>query len=172
MPRWTSLERVQQDFNAQGAAKISLADLIVLGGSAAVEQAAKNAGVEVSVPFRPGRTDASQEQTDVESFAALEPRADGFRNYLRDGEKLQPETLLLDRAYLLNLTAPEMTVLVGGMRALGTNVDGAKHGVLTDRPGDADERLLRQPAGSRHGVEDLGVDRERLRDPRRSRAAT
>jgi catalase-peroxidase len=129
------LERVQQDFNAQGGAKISLADLIVLGGCAAVEQAAKNAGVEVTVPFRPGRTDASQEQTDVESFAALEPRADGFRNYLRDGEKLQPETLLLDRAYLLNLTAPEMTVLVGGMRALGTNVGGAQHGVLTDRPG-------------------------------------
>ena len=128
------LERVQQDFNAQGGAKISLADLIVLGGCAAVEQAAKNAGVEVSVPFRPGRTDASQEQTDVESFAALEPRADGFRNYLRDGEKLQPETLLLERAYLLNLTAPEMTVLVGGMRALGTNVGGAQHGVLTDRP--------------------------------------
>ncbi len=128
------LERVQQDFNAQGGAKISLADLIVLGGCAAVEQAAKNAGVEVTVPFRPGRTDASQEQTDVESFAALEPRADGFRNYLRDGEKLQPETLLLDRAYLLNLTGPEMTVLVGGMRALGTNVGGAQHGVLTDRP--------------------------------------
>ncbi len=128
------LERVQQDFNAQGGAKISLADLIVLGGCAAVEQAAKNAGVEVTVPFRPGRTDASQEQTDVESFSALEPRADGFRNYLRDGEKLQPETLLLDRAYLLNLTAPEMTVLVGGMRALGTNVGGAQHGVLTDRP--------------------------------------
>ncbi len=115
-------------------AKISLADLIVLGGSAAVEQAAKNAGVEVSVPFRPGRTDASQEQTDVEAFAALEPRADGFRNYLRDGEKLQPETLLLERAYLLNLTPPEMTVLVGGLRALGTNLAGSKHGVLTDRP--------------------------------------
>ncbi len=128
------LERIQQDFNAQGGAKISLADLIVLGGCAAVEQAAENAGVEVTMPFRPGRTDASQEQTDVESFAALEPRADGFRNYLRDGEKLQPETLLLERAYLLNLTAPEMTVLVGGMRALGTNVGGAKHGVFTERP--------------------------------------
>ncbi|MDQ4054274.1 MAG: catalase-peroxidase, partial [Actinomycetota bacterium] len=128
------LQRVQQDFNAEGAAKISLADLIVLGGCAAVEQAARNAGVQVTVPFRPGRTDASQEQTDVESFAALEPRADGFRNYLRDGEKLPPETLLLERAYLLNLTAPEMTVLVGGMRALGTSVGGAKHGVLTERP--------------------------------------
>ena len=127
------LERVQQEFNGQGGAQISLADLIVLGGCAAVEQAAKNAGVEVTVPFRPGRTDATQEQTDVESFAVLEPRADGFRNYLRAGEKLQPETLLLDRAYMLNLTAPEMTVLVGGMRALGTNVGGAQHGVLTDR---------------------------------------
>ncbi|HWM74596.1 MAG TPA: peroxidase family protein, partial [Nocardioides sp.] len=128
-----TLERVQQEFNGQGGKKISLADLIVLGGCAAVEQAAKNAGVEVTVPFRPGRTDATQEQTDVDSFAVLEPRADGFRNYLRAGEKQQPETLLLDRAYMLNLTAPEMTVLVGGMRALGTNVGGAQHGVLTDR---------------------------------------
>jgi catalase-peroxidase len=127
-----TLEQVQQEFNAQGGKQISLADLIVLGGCAAVEQAARNAGVEVTVPFRPGRTDATQEQTDVDSFAVLEPRADGFRNYLRDGEKLQPETLLLDRAYMLNLTAPEMTVLVGGMRALGTNVGGARHGVLTD----------------------------------------
>ena len=127
------LERVQQDFNAQGGKKISLADLIVLGGCAAVEQAAKNAGVEITVPFRPGRTDATQEQTDVDSFAMLEPRADGFRNYLRAGEKQQPETLLLDRAYMLNLTAPEMTVLVGGMRALGANVGGAQHGILTDR---------------------------------------
>ncbi len=128
-----TLERVQQEFNGQGGAKISLADLIVLGGCAAVEQAAKNAGFDVTVPFRPGRTDATQEQTDVDSFAVLEPRADGFRNYLQAGEKLQPETLLLDRAYLLNLTAPEMTVLVGGMRALGTNVGGAAHGVLTDK---------------------------------------
>ncbi len=127
------LERVQQDFNAQGGKKISLADLIVLGGCAAVEQAAKNAGVAITVPFRPGRTDATQEQTDVDSFAMLEPRADGFRNYLRAGEKQQPETLLLDRAYMLNLTAPEMTVLVGGMRALGANVGGAQHGILTDR---------------------------------------
>jgi catalase-peroxidase len=127
------LERVQQDFNSQGGAQVSLADLIVLGGCAAVEQAARNAGTEVTVPFRPGRTDATQEQTDVESFAVLEPRADGFRNYLREGEKLAPETLLLDRAYMLNLTAPEMTVLLGGMRALGTNVGGAAHGVLSDR---------------------------------------
>ena len=127
-----TLERIQQEFNS-GAKKVSLADLIVLGGCAAVEQAAKNAGHDVTVPFRPGRTDATQEQTDADSFAVLEPRADGFRNYLRPGEKLQPETLLLERSYLLNLTAPEMTVLVGGMRALGTNADGAAHGVLTDR---------------------------------------
>jgi catalase-peroxidase len=131
------LEQVQQDFNAaqSGAKKISLADLIVLGGCAAVEQAARDAGHDITVPFHPGRTDASQEQTDVDSFAVLEPQADGFRNYLQEGVKLQPETLLLDRAYMLNLTAPEMTVLVGGMRALGTNADGAAHGVLTDRPG-------------------------------------
>ncbi len=113
---------------------MSLADLIVLGGCAAVEQAAKNAGHDVTVPFAPGRTDASQEQTDVESFAVLEPKADGFRNYLRAGEKLQAETLLLDRANLLTLTAPEMTVLVGGMRALNANVGQARHGVFTDRP--------------------------------------
>ncbi len=130
------LEQVQQDFNAgqSGDVRVSLADLIVLGGCAAVEQAARNAGTEVTVPFRPGRTDATQEQTDVESFAVLEPRAEGFRNYLRAGEKLSPETLLLDRAYMLNLTATEMTVLVGGMRALGTNFGGSSHGVLTDRP--------------------------------------
>jgi catalase-peroxidase len=131
------LERVQQEFNSgqSGAKQVSLADVIVLGGCAAVEQAARNAGHDVTVPFRPGRTDASQEQTDVESFAVLEPRADGFRNYLRDGVKLQPETLLVDRAYMLNLTAPEMTVLVGGLRSLGANVGGAAHGVFTDRVG-------------------------------------
>jgi catalase-peroxidase len=132
-----ALEQVQQDFNSaqSGGKKVSLADLIVLGGAAAVEQAAKNAGHEVTVPFAPGRTDASQEQTDVESFAVLEPTADGFRNYLRPGEKLSPETLLLDRANMLTLTAPEMTVLVGGMRALNANFGQAAHGVLTDRPG-------------------------------------
>lgn len=131
-----TLERIRQDFNdAQtGGVRVSLADLIVLGGCAAVERAAKDAGYDVAVPFAPGRTDASQEQTDVESFAVLEPRADGFRNYLRAGEKLSPETLLLDRANLLNLTAPEMTVLVGGMRALDTNVGRSPHGVLTRRP--------------------------------------
>jgi catalase-peroxidase len=107
---------------------VSLADLIVLAGCAAVEQAAKNAGHDITVPFAPGRTDASQEQTDVESFAVLEPAGDGFRNYISAGDKLPPEQRLLDRANLLTLTAPEMTVLIGGMRALGTNHGGAKHG--------------------------------------------
>jgi catalase-peroxidase len=107
----------------------------VLGGCAAVEQAARDAGVEITVPFAPGRTDASQEQTDVESFTVMEPKYDGFRNYLRPGEKLPPEHLLVDRAYMLNLTPPEMTVLVGGMRALGANYRGTRHGVFTDRPG-------------------------------------
>jgi catalase-peroxidase len=132
-----TLEQVQQEFNGahSGGKRVSLADLIVLGGCAGVEKAARDAGVEVTVPFKPGRTDASQEQTDVEAFAVLEPRADGFRNYLRAGEKLPPETLLLDRAYMLGLSAPETTVLVGGMRALGANVGGAQHGVFTDRPG-------------------------------------
>ncbi|MET9650762.1 catalase/peroxidase HPI [Streptomyces sp. JL2001] len=131
-----TLEQIQQDFNGSqsGGTRISLADLIVLGGCAAVEQAAKNAGHPVTVPFAPGRTDASQEQTDVDTFAVLEPRADGFRNYLRPGEKLSPETLLLDRAALLTLTAPEMTVLTGGMRALNANFGGSAHGVFTDRP--------------------------------------
>lgn len=130
-----TLEGIRSEFNGAGGAQISLADLIVLAGSAAVEKAAKDAGTEVTVTFRPGRTDATQEQTDVDSFAVLEPRADGFRNYLRAGEKLQPETLLVDRAYMLDLSAPEMTVLVGGLRSLGANVGGAQHGVLTDRPG-------------------------------------
>lgn len=130
-----TLEGIQRDFNARGGAQVSLADLIVLAGSAAVERAARDAGVDVTVPFQAGRTDASQEQTDTDSFRVLEPRADGFRNYLRPGEKTQPEVLLVDRAYMLNLTAPEMTVLVGGLRSLGANVGGAQHGVLTDRPG-------------------------------------
>ncbi|GAB2756167.1 catalase/peroxidase HPI [Terrabacter koreensis] len=129
------LEGIQKEFNEAGGAQVSLADLIVLAGSAAVEKAARDAGVEVTVPFHAGRTDATQEQTDAESFAVLEPRADGFRNYLRPGVKLQPEVLLVDRAYMLGLTAPEMTVLVGGLRALGNNVGGTAHGVLTDRPG-------------------------------------
>ncbi len=132
-----TLEGIQQDFNASqsGAKRVSLADLIVLAGAAAVEKAAKDAGQDVTVPFAPGRADASQEQTDVEAFAVLEPRADGFRNYLRPGEKTPPETLLLDRANMLELTAPEMTVLVGGLRALGANVGRSDLGVLTDRPG-------------------------------------
>jgi catalase-peroxidase len=125
-----ALEKVQQE----SAKKVSLADVIVLGGCAAVEQAAKNAGHDVTVPFAPGRTDASQEHTDVESFAVLEPAADAFRNYLRAGEKLSPETLMLERANLLTLTAPEMTVLIGGMRTLNANFGNTTHGVFTDRP--------------------------------------
>jgi len=131
-----ALEKVQQDFNRSqaGGKRVSLADLIVLGGCAAVEQAAKNGGYNITVPFAPGRTDASQEQTDAESFAVLEPIADGFRNYFRAGERLSPETLLLERAYMLTLTAPQMTVLIGGLRALNANVGGSAHGVFTDRP--------------------------------------
>ncbi|QTE02419.1 Catalase-peroxidase [Streptomyces cyanogenus] len=132
-----TLERIQRDFNDSqaGGTRVSLADLIVLGGCAAVEQAARNAGYDVTVPFAPGRTDASQEQTDVASFAVLEPKADAFRNHLPAGEKLSPETLMLDRANLLTLTAPEMTVLIGGMRALNTGFKGSAHGVFTHRPG-------------------------------------
>jgi catalase-peroxidase len=131
----STLEKIQQDFNGRsGRTKVSLADLIVLAGSTAVEQAAKNAGQNVKVPFAPGRTDASQEWTDVEAFAVLEPTADGFRNYFRAGDKLPPEQRLLDRANLLTLTAPEMTVLVGGMRALNTNHGNSSYGVFTDRP--------------------------------------
>jgi catalase-peroxidase len=130
------LEGIQADFNGSqsGNKRVSLADVIVLGGCAAVEQAAKNAGYEVTVPFAPGRTDATQEQTDVESFAVLEPTFDGFRNYLRPGEKLSPETLLVERAYMLSLSAPEMTVLVGGMRALNANSGQSAHGAFTNRP--------------------------------------
>ncbi|MGN6611595.1 MAG: catalase/peroxidase HPI [Angustibacter sp.] len=134
----SALEQVQSDFNgAQGDSgkKVSLADLIVLAGAAGIEKAAQDAGLSVTVPFTPGRTDATVEQTDVESFSVLEPRADGFRNYVRPGEKLSPETLLLDRANLLTLTAPEMAVLVAGMRALGANVGDTAHGVFTERPG-------------------------------------
>jgi catalase-peroxidase len=131
-----TLEQIQRDFNvSQAAKKVSLADLIVLAGCAGVEKAARDAGHDITVPFAPGRTDASQEQTDVETFAVLEPKADGFRNYLRAGEKLPPETLLVDRAYMLNLSAPEMTVLLGGMRALDANFQQSSHGVFTDRPG-------------------------------------
>jgi len=129
------LTQVQQAFNAKGGVQVSLADLIVLGGSAAIELAAKKAGYDVEVPFTPGRVDASQEWTDVDSFKYLEPTADGFRNYLRPGHKLTAEYLLVDRANLLTLSAPEMTVLVGGLRVLGANTGGSLHGVLTDRPG-------------------------------------
>jgi catalase-peroxidase len=131
------LEAIQKDFNSAqtGNKKVSLADLIVLAGGAAVEDAANKAGLDVKVPFSAGRMDASQEQTDVESMAALEPRADGYRNYVRKGMEASSAALLLDRANLLTLTAPEMTVLVGGLRALGANVDGAAHGVFTQRPG-------------------------------------
>ncbi|MFF4309186.1 catalase/peroxidase HPI [Streptomyces sp. NPDC001507] len=128
------LEGVQRDFNT-GAKKVSLADLIVLGGAAAVEKAAKDGGVDIEVPFTPGRVDATDEHTDAESFAALEPTSDGFRNYLGKGNRLPAEYLLLDRANLLGLSAPELTVLVGGLRVLGANQGGSKHGVLTETPG-------------------------------------
>ncbi|WP_395792861.1 catalase/peroxidase HPI [Aquimonas sp.] len=133
----TALEEVQADFNrrASGGKRVSMADLIVLGGAAAVEQAARAAGHPIEVPFKPGRTDATQAQTDVVSFAALEPSADGFRNYFGDNNLQSPAELLVERANLLTLTVPEMTVLVGGLRALDANVGGAKHGVFTDRPG-------------------------------------
>ena len=128
------LEQVQQDFNA-GGKKVSLADLIVLGGCAAVEKAATDAGKSVTVPFTPGRMDASQEKTDVESFGYLEPLADGFRNYRKSKSSVSTEELLIDKAHLLTLTAPELTVLIGGLRVLGNNYDGSKHGVFTNRPG-------------------------------------
>jgi catalase-peroxidase len=132
-----ALEAIQKEFNSSqsGGKKVSLADLIVLSGCAAVETAAKKAGHDVKIPFSPGRTDASQDQTDVHSFAVLEPVADGFRNYQRKGNQTPAEELLLDRSQLLTLTAPEMTVLVGGMRALNANFGQSKHGVFTNRPG-------------------------------------
>ena len=131
-----TLEKIQQEFNRKqsGGKKVSLADLIVLAGCVGVEQAAKNAGHNATVPFTPGRMDASQEQTDVESFAVLEPAADGFRNYLKTKYAVSAEELLVDRAQLLTLTAPEMTVLIGGMRVLNTNFRHTQHGVFTRRP--------------------------------------
>jgi len=130
------LEAIQKEFNASqsGGKKVSLADLIVLGGDAAIEKAAKEGGVDVKIPFKPGRMDASQEQTDVESFEPLEPKADGFRNYFKGKQRLSPEEMLVDRAQLMKLTAPEMTVLVGGLRVLGANAGKSKHGVFTKRP--------------------------------------
>jgi catalase-peroxidase len=132
-----TLEKIQKEFNSaqSGKKKVSLADVIILAGCAAVEAAAKKAGHDVQVPFAPGRSDASQEMTDVESFAVLEPTADGFRNYLRKGLNRPAEALLVDRASLLTLTAPEMAVLVGGLRVLGTNIAQSKLGVFTQRPG-------------------------------------
>jgi catalase-peroxidase len=143
------LERVKAEFEQTGK-KVSLADLIVLGGSAAVEKAAADAGVQVTVPFHPGRTDASQEQTDVDNFRWLQTRADGFRNWIAPGGKLEPETLLVDKAYMLELTPKEMTVLVGGLRVLGANTGGVKHGVFTDRVGVLSQDFFRN-------LLDLGV---------------
>jgi catalase-peroxidase len=128
-----ALEGIQKAFNGSGK-HVSMADLIVLGGCVGIEQAAKNAGLSVTVPFKPGRVDASQDQTDVESFAVLEPAADGFRNYLKAKHQTSAEELLVDKAQLLTLTAPEMTVLVGGMRVLNANFDGSKLGVFTKHP--------------------------------------
>ena len=148
------LEAILKDFNASasGGKKVSLADLIVLGGDAAIEKAAKDAGTDVKIPFTPGRMDASQEHTDVESFEPLEPRADGFRNYLRGKQRLSPEEMLVDKAQLLKLTAPEMTVLVGGLRVLGANAGNSKHGVFTKKPGTSDQRFFRQPARHEHAM--------------------
>jgi catalase-peroxidase len=131
-----ALEKIQAEFNdAQaGGKKVSIADLIVLGGAAAIEKAAKKAGFDITVPFAPGRTDAAQEQTDIEAFSVLEPAADGFRNYQKAQFSVGAEHILVDKAQLLKLTAPEMTVLIGGMRVLGANVDSTAHGVFTDRP--------------------------------------
>jgi len=132
-----TLEAVRKEFNdgQSGNKAISMADMIVLGGCAGIEEAASKAGHAVSVPFTPGRGDSSQEQTDVESFAALEPAADGFRNFLKKDQTASSEDLLVDKAQLLKLTAPEMTVLVGGLRVLNANYDGSSHGVFTDEPG-------------------------------------
>jgi catalase-peroxidase len=159
-----TLEKIQAAFNASlsGGKKVSLADSIVLGGCAAIEQASKNAGCDVKVKFAPGRTDATQENTDAHSFAVLEPTADGFRNFLRNGESRSPEQRLIDRAQLLTLTAPEMTALVGGLRVLGANADGSEQGVLTKRPGTLtndffvnllDMTTKWQPAGSDYAYE-------------------
>ena len=163
-----ALEAIQQDFNGSqsGGKKVSLADLIVLGGCAAVEAAAKQAGHDVTVPFAPGRMDASQDQTDVEAFAVLEPTADGFRNYLRKGQQRPAEEMLVDRAQLLTLTAPEMTVLVGGMRALNANVGQCPARRVHEATWNADQRLLRQPARHEHEVEGILRIRGRVRGAR------
>jgi catalase-peroxidase len=152
------LEAIRKEFGK----KVSLADVIVLGGDAAIEKAAKDGGVEVKIPFTPGRMDATQEQTDVASFAPLEPRADGFRNYISGRTQfMHPEEALVDRAQLLRLTGPEMTVLIGGLRVLGANAGGSKHGVLTEKPGTLtndffvnllDMGRLWQPVAGEEGV--------------------
>jgi catalase-peroxidase len=163
-----TLEAIQKEFNASaaGGKKVSIADLIVLGGAAAIEKAAKDAGTDVKVPFTPGRMDASQEQTDVASFAPLEPVADGFRNYLRGAQFMAPEEALVDRAQLLTLTTPDLTVLIGGLRVLGANAGGSQHGVFTKQPGKLtndffvnllDMRTEWQPTGS----EDVYEGRDR-----------
>jgi len=166
------LEGIQKEFNTStsGGKKISLADLIVLGGDAAIEKAAKAAGTDVKIPFKPGRMDTSQEQTDVESFEPLEPRAEGFRNYLHGKQRLSPEELLVDKAQLLKLTAPEMTVLVGGMRVLGANAGNSKHGVFTKKPETLtndffvnllDMRTQWQPSASSNGSGTVYEGRDR-----------
>jgi catalase-peroxidase len=161
------LEAIQKEFNASAGKKVSLADLIVLAGGAAIERAAQDAGVDVQVPFKPGRMDASAEQTDADSFAPLEPIADGFRNYLRGPQLMAPEEALVDRAQLLGLTGPQMTVLVGGLRVLGANAKDSRHGVFTQRPGKLtndffvnllDMRTEWQPAGAEGTYE--GRDRK------------
>ena len=147
----SKLEQVQADFrHTSGGRAVSMADLIVLGGCAAVEKAASDAGHNVQVPFTPGRTDATAEMTDVDAFAVLEPKADGFRNYLGNHPSRSPEELLVDRSALLGLTAPEMTVLVGGLRVLGANADGASYGVFTDRPETLTHDFFTQPRRPRH----------------------
>ncbi len=165
------LEAIQNEFNsASGGKKVSLADLIVLGGDAAIEKAAKDAGTDVKIPFKPGRMDASQEQTDVESFEPLEPKADGFRNYLRGKQRLSAEEMLVDKAQLLRLTAPEMTVLVGGLRVLGANAGNSKHGVFTQKPGTLtndffvnllDMNTQWQPSNHSNGSGDVYEGRDR-----------
>jgi catalase-peroxidase len=166
------LEAIQKQFNASasGGKKVSLADLIILGGDAAVEKAAKDAGTDVKIPFKPGRMDASQEQTDVESFEPLEPKADGFRNYLRGKQRLSPDEMLVDKAQLLRLTAPEMTVLVGGLRVLGANAGNSPHGVFTRKPGTLtndffvnllDMSTQWQPSNTSNGSGDVYEGRDR-----------
>ena len=158
-----TLGGIQSDFNAaqSGDKRVSLADLIVLGGAAAIERAAASAGIDIDVPFAPGRMDASERQTDAAALGPLEPTADGFRNYFAAGNPRSPAEMLVEKAALLNLTVPEMTVLVGGMRAMNANTGGSAHGVFTDRPGTLSKRLLRQPDRHVNAV-DQGIHRGRL----------